>query len=119
MKELNAIGFEGRSSRHYLFVLLALAVPVFIVYVAVLCLRSREERKVRWFVLILLGLGNLTFNWTTGDITYGAFSAQFLGVEPLRDGLDGPLLLTIGMPLGAILFFFRHRKHYRDDIWRG
>ncbi|MFQ5465188.1 MAG: hypothetical protein ACE5EI_04595 [Thermodesulfobacteriota bacterium] len=110
LADINAFTLRGKSLRQYTILLLAVAVPLFIIYVFILCLRSRTDRKKSWLVVILLGVGSLTVNWTTGAPDWGIMSVSFLGIEPLRDGLDGPWMISVAMPIGAILFYLRWRR---------
>jgi hypothetical protein len=113
--EMNTFGLAGKTPRHYFVLFLALGVHIFIIYTAVLCVRTRMHRKWRWFILVLLGAGNFMFDWTSGLWGLRLVSGWFMGGLILRDGLDGPWMIYIALPVGAILFHIRRRvmtKHY-------
>ena len=113
--EINTFGFAGKGLRHYFVLLAALLIHVFIIYTAVLCLRTRMHKKWCWFILVLLGFGNFMFDWTTGLWGFRLISGWFMGGVILRDGLDGPWMVYIAVPVGAFLFYLRRRsmiKHY-------
>jgi hypothetical protein len=113
--EINTLDLSGKPLRHYLVLLFAAIVHIFIIYTAILCARTRMHRKWRWFVLILVGSGNFMFNWTTGLWGFRLVSVWFLGGVVWRDGLNGPWMVYISMPIAAIIFHLRRRmvmRHY-------
>ena len=113
--EMNTFGLAGKTPRHYLVLLFALGVHIFIIYTAVLCARTRMHKKRRWFILVLLGSTNFIFDWTSGLWGFRLVSVWFLGGAVWRDGLDGPWIVHIAVPVGAILFHIRRRvmiRHY-------
>lgn len=110
LAEINAFTLGGKSMRQYAILLLSVAVVLFILYTFILCLRSSMDQKKSWLVVILVGVGSITVNWTTGEPGWGIMSMSFLGIEPLRDGLDGPWMLSVSLPIGAILFYLKWRR---------
>ncbi len=113
--KINTFDLSGKPLRHYLVLLFAAIVHIFIIYTAILCARTRMHRKWRWFVLVLIGSGNFMFDWTTGLWGFRLISAWFLGGVVWRDGLNGPWIVYISMPLAAIFFHMRRRmmmRHY-------
>ncbi len=110
--EVNAFKLSGKSFFQYALIPISIFILIFIIHTALLCLRvmKGEQMKWPWFVFILFGAGAMSMNWTTGELAWQLFSAQFLGSGMLRDGLDGPWVLTTSMPLGAIFFYFKHSR---------
>ncbi len=73
------------------------------------------HRKWRWFALILVGFGSFMLNWTSGLWGFRMLAVWFLGGMVMRDGLDGPWMVYVSIPVGAIIFHMRRRtlmKHY-------
>ena len=58
----------------------------------------------------MLGLGQLSLNWTTGDLDYRIARVQMLGSAYLKQGLYAPWILSVSVPLGAIVFLIRRNK---------
>ncbi len=73
------------------------------------------HRKWRWVALILVGFGSFMLNWTSGLWGFRMLAIWFLGGMVMRDGLDGPWMVYVSIPVGAIIFHMRRRtlmKHY-------
>jgi hypothetical protein len=106
----NAFTFAGKGIRHYLVLALAIAVPSFIVITLVVCIRTRvPKRKWAWLVIILFGVGQVSLNWTTGEYRFSPLSVVILGANFIQP-LQGPLILNVAVPVGAIVFWIRRRK---------
>lgn len=112
LETLNRFSFDGKSATHYLAAALVVAMPIFSVVVLWLCIRSPLTRKRRmlWALAILIGVGTAHFNWTTGAIWFDPLSASLLSSGYSRQGLLGPYVLNLSVPLGAIAFLLRHRR---------
>jgi hypothetical protein len=109
-KEINAFRLSGKSFYQYTLIPISIFIFIFIIHTALLCLRvmKGEDMKWPWFVFILFGAGAFSMNWTTGELAWQLFTAQFLGSGILRDGIHGPWILSTSMPVGAIFFYFKH-----------
>jgi len=102
LKELNAFTISGKGVQNYAMLMLAMLVPLFILYVLVVCIRTNiRKRKWLWIIFILLGLGKLSLNWTSGQILFNplSFHIQLFGAAVFKPG-----------PLGAILFLMRRKQ---------
>ena len=108
--ELNAFTLSGKSFKHYILIVIAVAVPVFIVWAIVLCARTKMRKKWLWIIFILVGVARLKLNWTTGQIGFQPIAFQLLGSGIAKMGLYAPWILTISFPLGAMTFFIKRRK---------
>ena len=111
--ELNAFTFKDKSLKHYFMLVASIGIPLFILFVLVICIRTKvRKKKWLWIIFILLGLGKLGLNWSTGQILFNPFSFYFqlLGSGIVKQGLYAPWIITISLPLGAILFLIRKDK---------
>ncbi len=82
---------------------------------ASLILRIRTKigkRKWLWIVFIPFGFGRLSFNWTTGRVLFNPLSVHFqlLGAAAVKHGLYAPWIISISVPLGAIVFLIRRKR---------
>jgi hypothetical protein len=110
LQNLNAFTFVGKGPRHYVFLVLAIAIPLFIVFALVACMRTPvPKRKWLWRVFIALGYVQISLNWSDGAINVTPIHFQLLGAGYVRGGPMAPYILSIALPLGAILFFIRRR----------
>lgn len=105
----NRFTLAGKGAAHYSFLILALALITFDLYVLVLCVRSQGvKRKWLWIIFVLFGFGRVYLNWTNGAVDTMLISIQAPVVMATRP-LYGAWTITLTVPLGAILFL-RSRK---------
>ena len=80
LRELNAFTFAGKGAVHYVVIALAVLIPVLVIATFVTCFRMRNlKRRKRWLAFILLGVGGVALNWTTGASTLNILSVGILG----------------------------------------
>ncbi|MCP5488173.1 MAG: hypothetical protein H7A43_05945 [Verrucomicrobia bacterium] len=108
--ELNAFTLSGKGIQHYVLLALAVAVPIFIIWTFVLCVRTKIRKKWLWIIFILVGIAKLNLNWTTGQMGFQPIALQIPGAGMAKMGLYAPWILTVSFPLGAILFLIKRRK---------
>jgi hypothetical protein len=110
LQELNRFTFAGKSVLHYAVFALAIAIPAFIVYALVLCIRTPiAKRKWLWVIFVALGIVQLSLNWTDGSYVIQPLSFSILGAGFVRAGFYGPVILSVALPIGAIVFLARRR----------
>ncbi|GEM_PF-861950 len=110
ISELNAFTLSNKTLVHYVILLLAILIPIFIVFSIILCARTKMKKKWLWIIFISLGIGQLSVNWATGQLGFQMLQLQLLGAGCIRSGLYGPWILTVGMPVGAIIFFVKRKS---------
>lgn len=111
LENIHRFTFEDKGAAHYLMLALAIAVPALIVFALVLCIRtSMARRKWLWIIFILLGFTQTTLNWTDGSLHFNAVSVHVLGLSALSASPYSPWLLSVSLPVGAIVFLFRRRQ---------
>lgn len=110
LENTNRFTLSGKEPLHYLVLTLAIIIPIFIIYALVLCVRTKmEKRKWLWILFIIIGIGQFTINWATGQWTLSPFSIQIMGTGAFAP-LFGPWILTVSVPIGAIVFLLRRKK---------
>jgi hypothetical protein len=110
LENLNRFTLAGKNLLQYVTLAFAILIPIFSLYALVLCIRTKmKKRKWLWIIFIILGLGQFTVNWTTGEWHFVPLSFAFFGVAAAA-----PMYMTwfisISLPLGAIIFLIRRRK---------
>jgi hypothetical protein len=104
LKAQNRFTLNGKSPIQYSVLILAFLVPLFTLYALLVCIRTRlKGPKWPWILFIIVGLGRITVNWTTGQWVIGVLTAQLLGASEFRE-LYGPLMISVGVPVGALTF---------------
>jgi hypothetical protein len=115
LQQSNALTLKGKTPAHYLLLLFCLASVLFILYTIVLIFRTPGVRHLLWALLSLVAVGNLQMNWTTGQSRFVATAIVLLGASVGRPDLASPWVVTVGFPLGAMLF---HSRHLIQPFWR-
>jgi hypothetical protein len=110
LENLNSLTFNNAGAFHYVFLLLAAAVPLFIVFAAILLFRTKIKRKWLWLIFILLGFGEFIFNWTSGGIGFRPLAVVLLGASMTRAGLYAPWIIKVTFPIGAAVFLVKRRS---------
>jgi hypothetical protein len=111
LKQANRFTFDGKTPLHYVVLALAIAIPLFILYALVLCIRTPiARRKWLWILFIAVGVAQFSLNWTNGAWSIQPLSLSLLGTGFMRSGPYAPWIFTIALPVGAIVFLARRRK---------
>ena len=110
-KEINKFSLIDKSILHYLTLLSAILVPIFILITLVVCIKTPiPRRKWLWIIFILGGISTFSINWTTGEYGFNLIQYQLLGSGIFSAGEYAPWIIVVGLPLGAILFWFKREK---------
>jgi hypothetical protein len=107
LKEINAFTLENKSVTHYMMLALAIIIPLFSLFAIALCVKKKEGFAMWvWAVFILVGIGNVSINWTSGKVAYNIISITSVWAPGLRDGASGAYYITYAIPVGAIVFLY-------------
>ena len=110
-KEINAFTLASKGVAQYSVLLLAITVPIFILFTLVVCIRTPVPRKKwLWIVSILLGVGAVQVSWTDGAYAIQLISVQLFGASAGSAGPASPWIISVSIPLGAIMFWFKRRR---------
>jgi hypothetical protein len=114
LEEKNRFSLTGKGPAPLLFLLACIAVAIFIIATTVSCVRTPElKRKWLWIIFIIFGLGEASLNWSTGAVIVNPLSFQVVGVGFAKP-LYQPVTLTLGVPVGAIVFWLRRSRRLRE-----
>lgn len=96
----------------HLAVLVAAALIAALVLVAlVLCLRTpRLPRKWLWVLFMFSGVMQLQLNWSTGDWSFRLLQLSWPAVTVFKGWPVGPVMIGLGLPVGAVLFLLHRRS---------
>ncbi len=115
--ELNAFTLSGKGILHYVLLVLAIIVPIFIIWTLVLCIRTKIRKKWLWLIFIILGIFQIKLNWTTGQMGIQPLAVQLFGAGFSKMGLFAPWILSVAIPIGAIVFLIKRKKlRVIDDL---
>jgi len=108
LAQINTFTLSGKTYPYYLMIVFSTLFSILTIYAFVICLISKIKSKVFWLWFIVLGVGNLTINWTTGQFESGIVSLAQLWLPAFRESLYGPWLVSVSLPAGAIIFLLIH-----------
>lgn len=113
---LNRFTFNGKGALHYVFFAACILIPLFMLFTAAICMRSRVRRRWLWIIFILIGLVQFQFNWSTEALNVQPIAVSLLGAGYWRQGLYAPWILKFAIPIGAIVFWIlRSRLRRQGD----
>jgi len=105
----SGFSLAGKDARHWAFLALVTAIPLFCVYAFVMCVRTPNlEHRWLWAIFTLVGFVSVSLNWNTGELGFRPLSFQLLGAGVLQNGY-GPWLMSISFPLGAVWSLWKRR----------
>jgi hypothetical protein len=106
---VNAFNLAGKRPVDYAILGLTIFIALFTVTTAIVAFFTYiPKRKWLWIIFILIGFGQFYLNWTTGQVAYNLLAFQLFGAAFSQQFL-GPVIISFGFPLGAILFWERRR----------
>jgi hypothetical protein len=59
LEELNSLSLQGKEFKHYVFLLLAILIVGFTIFVLILCIRTKIAKKWAWILFIFVGFGKI------------------------------------------------------------
>lgn len=118
--EANKFTLSNKSFLQYLILALAILLPALSLCSLVLCIRMRiGPRKWVWTAFILLGIFRLGINWTTGHLEFHFWSIHLVSAQTFAQPFE-PWVISVSLPLGAILFLINYRSRlfhvHRDGL---
>jgi len=109
LEEHHRFRLAGKSAVQYLVLALAIVFPLFTLYALVACVRTRMAgRKWPWVLFILFGIGSFAVNWTTGEWQVSLIATRLFSAAASAT-LYGPWVLSVSLPLGALVFLVRRK----------
>jgi hypothetical protein len=116
LEEANALTLAGKSIWHYVIFALTIAIPLFVIYALVVCIRTRMlKRKWLWLLFVAIGLMQFQFNWTTGAWGIQPIAFTLLGSGFYKTGPAAPWIFILSFPLGAVVFLLKRRSFKPQD----
>lgn len=110
VEELYKVSFSNGTIINYIFICLAIIIIGIILYSLYLIVKTKMKRKWLWFLFSFLGFIKISSLWGTSYIKINPFTITFLGVSFIKTNLLTPYVLSISIPIGAIIFLIRRKK---------
>jgi hypothetical protein len=107
----NAFTLRDRSFRHFLWLGMAILMPVVTFATAIMVARAKKmPRKWLWVLAALVGTPVFALNWTTGEVSTRGTLFLLFGASTLRSGAAAPWIISWAVPLGALVAYFKMRR---------
>lgn len=115
-KELNAFTAANLSLAHIVILVFTFGIPLFMIFTCFQVYKTPiPKRKWLWYIVSFIGIGGVTFNWTTGVFTYQLLTIKFLGFSAVATSVHAPWLFTLTIPIGPIVFWLKRKKYIEQS----
>jgi hypothetical protein len=108
---LHAFDIKDKGFLHFLFLYLAILIPIFIIVTLIFAIRTKLTKKWLWIIGILFGFLKFSINWTTGQVGFSLINISILGAGYSKSGVIAPWIISFSFPIVAVLFWY---KRYCD-----
>jgi hypothetical protein len=110
LEEVHAFTLAGKSFVHYVWLVLAVLMPLVTIATAIRVIRAKGmPRRWLWALAALIASPAFTLNWTTGRGVMANNLFILFGGAFMRPGPAAPWLLTFAVPMGAFVAYLRLR----------
>ncbi len=104
LAEQNKFTLDGKAPMLYAILALTVLLPLFTLFALVVCIRTPlKGRKWPWVLFVIVGFGNLSVNWISGDWSFVPLTAQLFSASAFALPY-GPWMFGVSLPLGALVF---------------
>lgn len=111
LEEINQFSLADKPIQNYVVLATAVLLPIFIFCsLFVLAKTPIRRRKWLWYIFVAAGFGGFSVNWTTGQWRFVPINFQFFGAGAFTPSPYAPWLLTISLPVGAIVFLIMRKR---------
>jgi hypothetical protein len=109
-KEINKFSFNGKSAIQFMVFAMAVVSAIFVLVTAYFCIRTPiPKRKWLWVLFILVGVGSISVNWTTGQYGVQPLYVMLFSAAAISAGPFAPWIISTSLPIGAIIFWFKRK----------
>jgi hypothetical protein len=110
LEEQTAFTLRGLQAPQVTVLILGPLAALFSLCVLVKCIRTPQlRRKWLWVIFILVGFGGFNVNWATAQWSVGFFELRLLSFSAFAMA-GQPWVLTVSVPVGAVVFLDHLRK---------
>jgi len=117
LQQTHAFTFKQARPVHYVLFAAAILMPIFTIVTLVACIRTKlARRKWLWILFILFGLGQVTLNWTTGQLGFSLIFIQLFSGSAMASSIYSPWIISVSLPVGATLFWAFRKKLVKPQL---
>jgi hypothetical protein len=113
LKDLTAFTLKNRSSGQYVFLVITILVPLFILasLIGMLFSKIPRKKKIAWtFIILLISLPRFSMNWGTGQVDFNLLNINLFGASIGRPNLISYWIISFNFPIGAVLFWVNRQR---------
>ena len=113
LSELTKFTLSDKSAIHYIFLVLCILVPLFILttFIVMLFTKMTVKKKISWALLILLiTFSSFVINWGSGQFDFKLLNIRLLGSSFYKPTIYSAWLLSFNIPIGAIVFWIKRKS---------
>jgi hypothetical protein len=109
MEYSNRFTFSDKKPQHYILFSMTILACLFSLLTLIVCIRTQSlKKKWLWIIGILVGVGAVNLNWTTGAMSLNIIHFQLLS-SGMTSAPYGPCILSVSLPLFSILFWVKRK----------
>jgi hypothetical protein len=109
-KEINKFSLNGKSAVQFMVLAMAAVSAIFVLVTAYFCIRTpMPKRKWLWLLFVLVGIGSISVNWTTGQYWIQPLYVMLFLSPANSAGPFAPWIISTSLPIGAIIFWFKRK----------
>ena len=110
VEDINKFTLSGKGILQYVVLGAAILAVLLSLFSLILCIRTKiAKRKWLWIVFILVGVGGVAVNWTTGQWHIMPIYIQLFSASAAAP-LYGAWTISASLPLGAIWFLLKRKE---------
>ncbi|KIA91863.1 hypothetical protein OA93_23735 [Flavobacterium sp. KMS] len=119
LSELTKFTFENKTFVHYIFLIFAILIPLFIIITLVFMLKSRitTKQKVIWSLVILfICFPKFVIDWNNGQTNFSFLNFSLFGSSFTKPTLYSAWLISFNIPIGALIYWFKRNSYLIAEI---
>ncbi len=101
---------------NYAALMVMIAVFVFMLTGVFSAVRSKIKKKYLWVLISLVSIFKIQVTWSTGQVAFNFITISLLGFGFAQLNPYSPWVVTVPLPMGAILFFLLKKKLEKSSV---
>jgi hypothetical protein len=116
---LTEFTLKHRSIPQYIFLVITILMPIFILATLFVMLFSKMtiKKKIAWvFIILLISLPRFYMNWGTGQFGFNLININLIDAGYSRPNLYSYWMLYFNVPIGAIIFWVKRKRLLQEPM---